>query len=585
MFAIVIATCLPIIYATRSTGYYDDTIPHVTNAIRSPSSITSAFSSAFTPDSQPGIPATEFSLPSFTLLIWVLNKFELLGNMSLNLIAACLLATLAVLIRPFLQLGGAPPLLSVPVALLLSLNPINSEFTYFFVSIQHLWTVILLFVLALCSLRILSIDPRLHQSKLLIYSLGATLLGGVAAISSREFFSICAVLIACYLILWRPAQAYPLVAVAWLTAVPYQVFRSLTSGGGSRFSSTSILQVSLELVPASWQGLLSSLAFPLWLFSVLGGILAQILTFQRLTPEGKSTSLVGLPRTLSPAARWYPFILGLLLTSSNSLRTLIIASIPGSNYSLTIKLDDQFSRWLVVEPKSLVVNLTLLGIFAYLTLRITALAEQTFVLATLGCIAVYLSSPGKTIESEVLVRYAIYLVPLILIIVARLYRDHINSRLKHLFIASCLWLLLGFQIPHFVETSKNIIPSRSTAVQLVASGCQYEDPTLDRQSTQEVLRLRATSLSNDQWMSKDIVRDLKRLSRSPRLSLVCKYGEAASTGNWQTILDFMGAYVSGEEQYKLDSVRQSILNRSTPLLRIQDAVREQERHFFGLRTH
>ena len=47
------------------------------------------------------------------------------------------------------------------------------------------------------------------------------------------------------------------------------------------------------------------------------------------------------------------------------------------------------------------------------------------------------------------------------------------------------------------EYRKSIL-NRSGAVQLVASGCKYQDPDLDSVSALEVLRLRANSLSNDQ---------------------------------------------------------------------------------------
>jgi len=582
VFAVVVVTCLPIIYATRSTGYYDDTLLFVTHALQSPPSVLGAISAAFSPNSQPGVPSTEFGVPSLALVLWTMNKLQLLGNMSLNVLAAFLVALFAVLVRRILHHSGFSYMVSVPVALLISLNPTNSEFTYFFIATQHLWTIILILALILSSLKLLSLNTDHQQPKMLIISLASTLLSGVAAISAREFFIIFALFGIAFLIIKRPTPNYPLVVIAWLTAVPFQMAQLLTGGSGWRVSSIGIVKGVHEFIPNIWLEVIREYDLPIWILSVLSGVCAQILTRKLFLPKQVPISKAVSTKVSLHATRWYAFTIGLILASSNAVRTLIVGSIPGSSHLLNTRLDDQFSRWLVIEPKLFVIVFPLLGVFTYLMLKINVPDEQLFILTILGCIVAYLSSLRELENSAALARYVIYLVPLTLLIGARWMRNALQDLRRSRLIVCSFWLVLATQIPQFVMTAQRSVATRSGAVQLVASGCKYQEPDLDSVSALEVLRLRANSLSNDRWMAEEVARDVKRLSLSPRLRLVCDYSQAASTGNWAEIADFIGSYVNGPEQDKLDSVSRLIESGSLPLSRFDDVIREQERLFFGL---
>lgn len=582
MFAVVVVTCLPIICATRSTGYYDDTILFVTSALQLPSSVIGAISAAFNPNSQPGVPSTEFGAPGLALVLWTMNKLQLLGNMSLNVLAAFLVALFGVLVHRILQHSGFSSMVSAPVALLMSLNPTNSEFTYFFVSTQHLWTITLLLALALSSLKLLSLNRHQQQRKMLIIALASTLLSGVAAISAREFFSVFALFGIAFLTIKKPTPNYPLVVIAWLTAVPFQMALLLTGGSGWRVSSVGIVKSIQEFLPDAWLELTKELLLPLWIMSMLSGVFAQVLTLKLFLPKQVPISKAVSTKVSLHATRWYAFTIGLILASSNAVRTLIIGSIPGSSHLLNTRLDDQFSRWLVIEPKLFVIVFPLLGVFTYLMLKINVPDEQLFILTILGCIVAYLSSLRELENSAALARYVIYLVPLTLLIGARWMRNALQDLRRSWLIVCSFWLVLATQIPQFVMTAQRSVATSSGAVQLVARGCKYQDPGLDSLSVLEVLRLRANSLSNDRWMVEEVARDVKRLSRSPRLNLVCDYSEAASTGNWVDIANFIGSYVNGPEQDKLDSVSRLIESGSLTLSRFDDVIRDQERMFFGL---
>lgn len=581
VFAVVIVTCLPIIYATRSTGYYDDTILFVTNTLQSPTSMIGAFSAAFNPNSQPSVPSTEFGVPGITLVLWTMKKLQLLGNMSLNILAAFLVALFAVLIRHVLQHFGFPSMVSVPVALLMSLTPTNSEFTYFFVSTQHLWTIILLLAMTLSSLKLLSLNREYQRSKLLSIALVITLLSGVAAISAREFFSVFALFGIAFLIFKKPTPNYPLVIIAWLTAVPFQVAQILTGGSGWRVSSVDIVRAIQEFIPATWLEATRELLFPLWILSVLSGVSASILTLKLLLSKNAPVSEPVSVRISVLASQWYMFAIGLLLASSKPVRTLVVGSIPGSSHLISAQLDAQFSRWLVIEPRLFIVNFLFLGIFAYLAMKVTSLAQQLFVLTVLGCVTIYMSALSEVGESSALARYVIYLVPLTLLIGTRWLRSALTDKRRSWLVVCSSWLVLITQIPQFVETAQISIAKRSGAVQLVASSCNLGVGS-DPGSVLDTLRLRANSLSNDRWLAKDVVRDLEQLSRSPRLNLICAYSDAASTGNWAEIADFIGRFVTGQDQDKLDSVSRLIESGSLSLSRFNEVLREQERRFFQL---
>lgn len=582
VFSTAVTFCVPTIVRMRSTGYYDDTIPIVANALDSSPSIAGALSSAFAATPQPGIPATEFGLPGLSLLISILNNFQILGNLSLNLISALLLGTFAALVRRVLRLLGLSVTISLPLALTIALNPANSEFTYFFVATQHLWTITLLLALALLSHDLLRINAKDHKKRLTSYALATTSLSAAAPLISREVFIVVGVLASIWMVTQKPSPNYPLVVVAWLSSLPFHLLQMSVGRSGSRLNGVLGFRNLSKVLPNHWQTNLIESSLHLWLILLLISIFAQLMTL-KLVFQGKFHSTAPYyTSTFFSHTIWYACAVGVLVSGSGSLRTLVVGALPGSSPAINAQLDEQFSRWLTLRPGSVVLYSIFLGIFLLLTLGLKDGSKQILALVNLTCIFIVLSSIDEADNSDALARYVVYLTPLILLFAKHLFGSLPNGRFHRSFVVLGLWLILGIQAPAFVDTSRSTVADRSSAIQLVTSGCSYYPTDLDVALTTEFYRIRAKTLANDRWISSGVRKDLVRLSRSPRIHLVCRIWEARSEGDWKTTLDLMGQFVSGTEQGRLDLTKQSIESGSIPNRRIDNLLEKQMRLFLGL---
>jgi len=546
VFAVVIAVCLPNIYASRSMGYFDDTIYFVSNVLRYPSTFSGAVSFAFDPPPMLGIPSSELTAPGLTLFLWVLRWAGLLGNLSLNLFAALLLAVFAVLVRRAFQAYEIPAAISLAMALLFSLNPTNSEFMYLFVANQHLWSMICLMVLGLISLKILNTSAVHQRLKLVGLALVATLLSGVAAISTREVFAVISLVVIVFLLFERPTPSWQIVVIAWSASIPFQLQQMITGNSGWRVSKIVIVHYLQEAFSNSSGSVFDGKGFAVWIVSLLAGFFAQALVLRPVFLKKDKQVEPNSKETPTLAVQHFTVAAIFILAYSKQLQTLIVGSLPGFRLSLSENLDDDH-RWFVIEPKILLAHIVLLGVVVYLIQKVDLLIEQILIVSVFLLITFYTSSLIELEGEGDLARYAIYVAPVSVIVVRRLLRELSRKSIRPTVITFSLLMVLSIQVFQFVDNSRITYPERRDAISILGYGCRsnfFGSPKLDLQI------LSAKTLSNDRWLSRNLARDLRQLSESPRLNILCAYLTVRSEGDLVKNIEFISEHISGPEGTK-----------------------------------
>lgn len=579
VFLVVVAVCLPNVQASRSMGYFDDTIYIVSSVLRYPSTFGGAVSTAFDPPPMLSIPSSELGAPGLTLFLWVLRWAGLLGNLSLNFSAALLLAVFTVILRRTFQAYEFPAAISLAMALLLSLNSTNSEFMYFFVANQHLWSMICLMVLGLISLKILNTSAVHQWLKLVGLALVATLLGGVAAISTREIFAAIALVVIVFLLFKRPTPSWQIVVVAWSTSIPFQLHQMITGNSGWRVSTIVIVRYLQENFSNSWGAVLDGKGFAVWIVSLLAGFFAQVLVLRQAFLKRGIQVEPNLKETSALSVQNFTLAAVFILAYSKQLQTLIVGSLPGFRLSLSENLG-YGQRWLVIEPKILLAHIALLGFVVYLISKVDLLLEQILIFSFFLLIAFYSSSLNESGEKGALARYAIYLAPVSVILVRRLLRELSRKSVRPTVITFSLLMVLSIQVFQFVDDSRITNPERRDAIGILGYGCRNDFFT--KTPSLELQILSAKTIPNDRWLSRTLARDLRQLSESPRLNILCDYLTVRSEGDLVKNIKYIGGQLSGPEQTEIDRLQLIIESGLATDEDLEEFAVKAERILFGL---
>jgi len=578
VFVVVVAVCLPNIQASRSMGYYDDTIHFVSSVLRYPSTFGGAVSTAFDPPPMLNIPSSELSAPGLVLFIWVLRWAGLLGNLSLNFFAALLLAVFAVILRRAFQAYEFPAAISLAMALLLSLNPTNSEFMYFFVANQHLWTMICLMFLGLLSLKILNTSAVHQRLNLVGLALVATVLGGVAAISTREVFAVIALVVIVFLLFKRPTPSWRIVVIAWSTSIPFQLHQMITGNSGWRVSTIVIVRYLQEAFSNSSGSVLDGKGFAVWIVSLLAGFFSQVLVLRQVFLKKDKQVEPNLKETSALAVKNFTLVATFILAYSKQLQTFIVGSLPGFGLSLSENLG-YGKRWFFIEPKILLAHIALLGFVIYLIGKVDLLLEQILIVSFFLLIAFYSFSLTKFDRDGDLARYAIYLAPVSVILVRRLLGELYRKSIRPTVITLSLLMVLSIQVFKFVDDSRITYPKRRDAIGILGQTCRATFPLLPNLDLQI---LSAKTISNDRWLSRNLARDLRQLSESPRLNILCDYLTVRSEGDLAKNIKYIGGQISGPEQTEIDRILLIFESGLATDRDLEEFAVKAERILFGL---
>lgn len=549
-----------------SKNYFDDTIPAVLLATRPRHGVFDFVNEVFfVKDSVGGIPGSEFYSPGITLLLAGLDRIGALGGFSLSVLSTFIAVVFSIFLVDFLRINGVRQLIAIPLVGLVMTGVQLTEPVYFFLSIQHMLTVLFLIALYLATNSILlqgsmrSFLPLRNLLNINFFSVGLILFARESAI---PFLLVGLV----FFLGRRPPSSAKAVLVAWVAPLIMSLRQIVVGSIGWRNLSHPLVDSFRDVFPSSLKLALAERGAVFMSIVVGVSVATQIALFRvRIFSQekrSKDSSIVFpywafLTQRLLPIIS-FPLIIVLLILGPQTAHLLYLVHLPLPHFWIdSLYLDDwagvSWARWHylgVGVPWAIP-----LGVAFFLFLIVyqrQSEARWFFVVS----VAIVFAFVANNAQGQVLARYSIYLVPATLLVVGlALTRLSQNSSISKGVMSLAMVLLVVGNAVGFDRQLDGSPAARNSGPDQLCSHLFF--PLL----TSEI----GNVLRRDRWMTQDQKHGL--LLREFALDLVPD-ADQVTCKSWPTdehllLLSLLGGQVSGNLQESVDALRQDYISQKT----------------------